>query len=144
MAINRHYNDYAPGSAKGPQPMTPFTDEELDYFEQLILAKKKEAMDEIERLQKYLSQEREESSNDTAYSYHMADAGTDTMHLENVYIMVERQKTLIGYLDRALDRIKNKTYGICRVTGSPISKERLEAIPHTEISVAAKMQEQRR
>ncbi len=144
MAISRHYENNSSGTVRGPQPMTPFTDEELDYFEKLVLAKKQEALDEIERLQKYLAQEREESSNDTAYSFHMADAGTDTMHLENVYIMIERQKTLIGYLDRALGRIKNKTYGICRVTGSPIDKERLEAIPHTEITVAAKLQEQRR
>ncbi|HQG45184.1 MAG TPA: TraR/DksA C4-type zinc finger protein, partial [bacterium] len=68
----------------------------------------------------------------------------DTMALDNVYIQIERLRTLIGYLDRALERIKNKTYGICRVTGTPIPRERLEAIPHTEISVAAKLQENKR
>lgn len=124
--------------------LTPFTDAELAYFEQLILEKKQAAVDEIERLQKYLTPESSEGSNDSAYSYHMADAATDTMHLDNVYIQIERQQTLIGYLNRALERIKNKTYGICRVTGQPIDRERLEAIPHTEISVAAKLQENRR
>ena len=55
--------------------------------------------------------------------------------------MIARQQKYIGYLDRALERIDNKTYGICRVTGEPIAKERLEAVPHTEISIDAKRAE---
>lgn len=132
------------GKQSVAKALTPFSDEELAYFEQLIQEKKQAAVEEIERLQKYLNPESNEGSNDSAYSYHMADAATDTMHLDNVYIQIERQQTLIGYLNRALERIKNKTYGICRVTGQPIDRERLEAIPHTEISVAAKLQENRR
>ena len=55
--------------------------------------------------------------------------------------MIDRQERLITYLDRALERIEQKTYGICRVTGRPIDRERLEAIPHTELSVEGKMLE---
>jgi DnaK suppressor protein len=144
MAINSQHGAVSAMQA-AKKPPTPFNEEELAYFQQLILEKKALALEEIERLQKYLSKESSEgATTDSAYSYHMADAGTDTMHLDNVYIQIERQKTLIGYLDRALERIKNKTYGICRVTGIPISRERLEAIPQTEISVAAKLQENRR
>ncbi len=143
MAINSQHRASVMEQNKS-NPLTPFNDEELNYFHQLILERKAEALEEIERLQKYLSAGSEEGSSDSAYSFHMADAGTDTMHLDNVYIQIERQKSLIGYLDRALERIKNKTYGVCRVTGSPIPRERLEAIPHTEISVEAKLQENRR
>ncbi|HNW60946.1 MAG TPA: TraR/DksA C4-type zinc finger protein [bacterium] len=143
MAINRQQRATAI-MQNMVKPLTPFNEEELEYFQQLILKRKTAALEEIERLEKYLASDTSEGSTDSAYSYHMADAGTDTMHLDNVYIQIERQKTLIGYLDRALERIKNKTYGICRVTGTPIPRERLEAIPHTEISVAAKMQENKR
>jgi len=124
--------------------LTPFTDEELEYFRQLILKKRAEATEEVERLRKQLEDEQDSVDADTAYSFHMADAGTDAMEREKIYLMIDRQQKYIGYLDRALERIENKTYGICRVTGKPISKERLEAIPHTEISVEAKLKEQRR
>lgn len=143
MAINSRHRASVVTQGK-INPNTPFNDEELNYFRQLILERKAAALEEIERLEKYLAAGNEEGSTDSAYSYHMADVGTDTMHLDYVYIQIERQKSLIGYLDRALERIKNKTYGVCRVTGSPIPRERLEAIPHTEISVEAKMQENRR
>jgi RNA polymerase-binding transcription factor DksA len=143
MAINRQHGATAVMHNLA-NPITPFSEEDLNYFKQLIMERRAAAIEEIERLEKYLAPENSEGATDSAYSYHMADAGTDTMHLDNVYIQIERQKTLIGYLDRALERITNKTYGICRVTGTPIPRERLEAIPHTEISVAAKLQENRR
>ena len=57
--------------------------------------------------------------------------------------MLARQKKYIGYLDRALERIDNRTYGVCKVTGNPISRERLEAVPHTEISIEAKRKQKR-
>ncbi len=143
MAVNSRHRASVMTQGK-THPNTPFNDEDLNYFRHLILERKAVAIEEIERLEKYLSAGNEAGSTDSAYSHHMADAGTDTMHLDYVYIQIERQKSLIGYLDRALERVNNKTYGICRVTGSPIPRERLEAIPHTEISVEAKLQENRR
>ena len=86
-----------------------------------------------------LEDAREQAENDTAYSFHMADAGTDAMDREKLYLMVARQQKYIGYLDRALDRIASGSYGVCKVTGNPISKERLESVPHTEISIEAKL-----
>ncbi|WP_228350354.1 TraR/DksA family transcriptional regulator [Rhodocaloribacter litoris] len=123
--------------------ITPFTDEELEYFRQLILKKRQAALEDIERMRAQLADAREQAENDTAYSFHMADAGTDAMEREKLYLMIGRQQKYIGYLDRALERIENKTYGICKVTGKPISKERLEAVPHTEISIAAKLKQKR-
>jgi len=99
-------------------------------------------MDDVEQLRAQLADSREQAENDTAYSFHMADAGTDAMEREKVYLMIARQQKYVGYLDRALERIENKTYGICKVTGKPISKERLIAVPHTEISIEAKLAQQ--
>lgn len=124
-------------------PQTPFTDEELEFFRGIILEKRRSAVEDIERMQLQLKDSREQSENDSAYSFHMADAGTDAMEREKLYLMVARQQKFIGYLDRALDRIQKKSYGVCRVTGNPISRERLEAVPHTEISIAAKRKQKR-
>ncbi len=126
--------------SKEPRRITPFSDEELEFFRQLILKKRAEAVEEIERMRRQL-RDMQESSTDSAYSFHMADAGTDAMEREKLFMMIARQQKFVGYLDRALQRIENKTYGICRVTGKPIAKERLMAVPHTEISIEAKLQE---
>ena len=124
--------------------ITPCSDEELEYFRQLILQKRDEASEEIERWKSYLSNDnREELDSDSGYSFHLADSASVGTDREHAYMMMDRQQKLIGYLDRALERIKNKTYGICRETGKPINKERLEAIPHTEISVEAKLRSKR-
>jgi len=129
---------------KNPEVVTsPFSRSELSYFQNLVENKKKAAQEDVERMRAQLADAREQSENDTAYSFHMADAGTDAMEREKLYLMIARQQKYIGYLDRALDRIDNGTYGICKVTGKPISKERLEAVPHTEISIEAKLQQQK-
>ena len=54
-----------------------------------------------------------------------------------------RKQKYVGYLDRALERIESKTYGICKVTGKSISKERLESVPHTEISIEANLKQKK-
>ena len=120
---------------------TPFYDDELEHFRELILQRRREAKEEIEQMRKQVERAKEQSDDNTAYGIHMADAGTDAMEREKLHLMIARQQKYIGYLDRALERIDNKTYGICRVTGEPIAKERLEAVPHTEISIEAKRQE---
>ncbi len=135
-------NDGAPVQS-GDARKTPFNDEELEYFRDLIEARRTSAHEDIDRMRAQLEDAREQAENDTAYSFHMADAGTDAMEREKLYLMIARQQKYIGYLDRALDRIANKTYGICKVTGKPIAKERLEAVPHTEISIEAKLKQKK-
>ena len=125
------------------EPTTPFSDKELEHFKQLILDKRHNATEDIERMHLQLEDSREQAENDSAYSFHMADAGTDAMEREKLYLMMARQQKFVGYLDRALERIENKTYGVCKVTGKPIAKERLEAVPHTEISIEAKLKQKK-
>lgn len=119
---------------------TPFSDEELEEFRELINKKREDAVADIEMMRAQIEDARENES-DSAYSFHMADAGTDAMEREKLYHMIARQQKFVGYLDRALERIENKTYGICKVTGKPIQKERLMAVPHTEISMEAKLKQ---
>lgn len=118
--------------------ISPFNDEELAYFKDLILRKRTEAVEEIDIMRRQIEEAKEHAEDDTAYSFHMADAGTDAMEREKLYLMIARQQKFIGYLERALQRIEYKTYGVCKVTGNPIPKGRLEAVPHTEISIEAK------
>lgn len=120
---------------------TPFSDDVLSHFRSLILDKRRDALEDVRKMQAQIKDSRERSESDSAYSFHMADAGTDAMEREKLYLMLARQQKYIGYLERALERIDNRTYGICKVTGNPISRERLEAVPHTEISIEAKLKQ---
>ena len=127
-----------------PNPRrTPFSDAELDEFRDLITTKRTRALAEIETMRARLRHARE-SGGDTAFSLHMADAGTDTADREQTHAMIARQQTFVSHLDRALQRIGHKTYGVCRVSGEPIARDRLLAVPHTETSIAAKRDEQKR
>jgi len=119
--------------------VSPYSDEELEYFRDIILKKREEAEKELESLQNSLRDSMENASDESAYSFHMADAGTDAQEREKTYMLFNRTKKFVRYLDDALKRIDNKTYGVCKVTGKKISKGRLEAVPHTQLSIEAKL-----
>ncbi|MEL7833505.1 TraR/DksA family transcriptional regulator [Fodinibius sp. Rm-B-1B1-1] len=119
--------------------VSPYSDEELEYFKEIILKKREEAERELESLQSTLRDSMENASDESAYSFHMADAGTDAQEREKTYMLFNRTKKFIRYLDDALTRIENKTYGVCKVTGKKIAKGRLEAVPHTQLSIEAKL-----
>ncbi|HKJ32555.1 MAG TPA: TraR/DksA C4-type zinc finger protein [Balneolales bacterium] len=118
---------------------SPYSDSELEYFRNIILRKREEADSQMEMLKRQLKETIENESDESVYSFHMADAGTDVMDRERTYILYYRTRQFINYLDAALKRIDNKTYGICKVTGKKIAKERLEAVPHTQLSIEAKL-----
>lgn len=124
---------------KPVERITPYSDEELEYFRDIILKKRAEAEEDLIMLQRTLRESMDNPSDDNAYSFHMADAGTDASEREKNYVLLNRTKKFIKYLDAALERIDNKTYGVCKVTGKKISKGRLEAVPHTQISIEAKL-----
>lgn len=127
--------------AKPEEKLTrsPYNDEELEYFRGIILKKKEEAEKDLEMLSATLKDAIESAGDDTAYSFHMADAGTDAEEREKTYMLVNRTRKFLKYLEEALVRVDNKTYGICKVTGKKIAKGRLEAVPHTQISIEAKL-----
>ncbi len=119
--------------------ISPYNDEELEYFKQIIVKKRDEAEQELTTLQNLLRESMENASDESAYSFHMADAGTDAQEREKTYMLFNRTKKFVRYLDDALKRIENKTYGVCKVTGKKIAKGRLEAVPHTQLSIEAKL-----
>ncbi len=125
--------------SKKSERITPYSDEELEYFKEIIIKKRDEAEQELTTLQNSLRESMENSSDESAYSFHMADAGTDAQEREKTYMLFNRTKKFIRYLDDALQRIENKTYGVCKVTGKKIAKGRLEAVPHTQLSIDAKL-----
>lgn len=119
--------------------VSPYNDEELAYFRGIIEKKLSESEDELNTLQKSLRESMENASDESAYSFHMADAGTDAQEREKTYVLLNRTRKFIKYLNDAMTRIDNKTYGVCKVTGKKIAKGRLEAVPHTQLSIDAKL-----
>jgi DnaK suppressor protein len=111
-----------------------YTRAELEEFRILITEKLELARQEHKELMGSL-QENNLTSSD---SYNMTDFGSDTLEKEQTELFMSRQKKFIGSLERALARIENGTYGRCKETGKLISKDRLRAVPHTELSIEAK------
>ena len=112
---------------------------ELAYYEGLILGKRKEAQEELDYLMKTLEDIRSADDDDTSsIDHHMSDMGSIEESLDLTNRLIERNIKFINELNRALERINNGTYGICRATGVPIEKGRLEFAPHTRYSIAAK------
>ena len=125
--------------SKNEERKSPYSDEELEYFREIIIKKMEDAEEELNALQRTLRESMENASDESAYSYHMADAGTDAQEREKTYMLFNRTRKFVKYLDDALKRIDNKTYGVCKVTGNKIAKGRLEAVPHTQLSIEAKL-----
>ncbi len=114
--------------------------EDLEYFKELLLKKREKVVKNLEYLKSVVldSTTKEASGEHSSYSFHMADQGTDAMEREKAFLFASRDEKYLKQIDEALERIKNGTYGICRVTGKLINRERLEAVPTTTISVEAK------
>ena len=103
------------------------TPEELALFKDILLEKFTAVQDEIRRLQAQVRST--EPSGDTAFSLHMADAGTDAQDKAVATILLLNQQKLLRNVERALERIENGTFGVCPHTGQRISDERLIANP---------------
>jgi len=116
---------------------------DLAYFKDLLLKKREELIKNIEYLRSVTSNStnQEASGDHSAYSFHMADQGTDAMEREKAFLFASRDEKYLKQITAALERIENGTFGICRVTGKDIGRERLEAVPTTTISYEAKVQE---
>ncbi|MFI5219920.1 MAG: TraR/DksA family transcriptional regulator [Bacteroidia bacterium] len=120
-----------------------YTDSELKEFKEIILNKLEDARKELTNLQAAAMNSNEHGTDDTASTFKMLEDGSDTLAKEEAGQLAARQRKFIEQLENALVRIENKSYGICRVTGKLIPKERLRAVPHTTQSIEAKMQQYR-
>src|SRR5258705_583236 len=122
---------------------TRYNDKELEEFRLIILKKIQEANKELENLQAQMNSANDHGTDDTANTFKVLEDGSDTLAKEEAGQLAARQKKFIEQLENALIRIENKTYGICRVTGKLIPKERLRAVPHTTQSIEAKLNQYR-
>ncbi len=125
------------------QEKTRYSDSELDEFRVLINEKLKEANEDYELLKGSLSHSDNHGTDDTGRTFNMMEDGSETLSREEVAQLAARQEKFIENLRSALQRIENKTYGICRVTGKLIAKERLRLVPHATLSIEAKNMQNR-
>lgn len=117
-----------------------YNEEELKEFRDLINRKLDEARSDYDLLKKTLANTDNNGTDDTSPSFKMIEDGSETMSREETAQLAGRQEKFIKHLEDALLRVRNKTYGICRVTGRLISKERLRLVPHATLSIEAKQQ----
>ena len=115
-----------------------YSDSDLLEFKKIILARMERAKEDLELQKKAFRNDSDNGTNDTSPSFKGYDEGSETMSKESNAQLAIRQEKLIRDLKYALIRIENKTYGICRVTGKLISKERLKLVPHATLSIEAK------
>ena len=135
--------DNRPTKLENSPDKTRYSDAELNEFRELIIQKLTDAKVELNNLQAFLNNSNEHGTDDTASSFKMLEDGSDTLAKEEAGQLAARQRKFIEQLENALVRIENKTYGLCRVTGKLIPKERLRAVPHTTQSIEAKVQQYR-
>jgi len=121
---------------------TRYSDEELEEFKALINERLTQARKDLALLQENIASG--DNSDDTAPTFKILEEGAAVLSKEENSALAVRQAKYIKNLENALIRIENKTYGICRVTGKLIPKERLRAVPHATLSVEAKMQQNKK
>ncbi len=120
---------------------TRYSETDLQEFKTLLLDKLRSAKEELSALATSLSSPNANGTDDTAGTYKTLEDGSATLEKEQINQLAARQKKFIEQLEAALVRIENKTYGICRETGKLIPKERLRAVPHTTLSMEAKLKQ---
>lgn len=121
---------------------TPFNKRQLEKFRQILLQKRRELVGEVSDLEEGAL--RGSSGSLSHVSQHMADQGSEVADQSLSLDLAAAERRLIRDIDEALQRIENKTYGICEVTGQPIAIERLEELPWTRYSIVAAREIERR
>ena len=118
---------------------TRYTDTELEEFRQIIEEKLSLAKRDYDQMMRVLMNQDSYDVDDTSPTYKALEEGSSSQTKEELIQMAARQQKFIQGLEAALVRIENKTYGIDRITGKLIPKERLRAVPHATLSVESKM-----
>ncbi|SFW38152.1 TraR/DksA C4-type zinc finger protein [Chitinophaga sancti] len=120
-------------------PIYRYSDADLQEFRDLISKKLEAAKKELVYLQGLITRKDEAGTDDTENKYMSMEDGSGSQEREQLNQMASRQIQFIDHLEKAMIRIENKTYGICRMTGKLIDKARLRAVPHATLSIEAKL-----
>lgn len=115
-----------------------YSDAELQEFKKIIQDKIAKAEKDLALINESFINDQNNGTDDTSPTFKAFEEGTETLSKEQNSILAGRQEKFIRDLKHALIRIENKTYGVCRVTGKLIPKERLMAVPHATLSIEAK------
>ncbi len=121
------------------EPLVRYSDADLNEFRELISKKLEASKKELAYLQGLITRKDDNGNDSDDGRYMTMEDGTLSMEKEQHSQLASRQITFIDHLEKALIRIENKTYGICRVTGKLIDKARLRAVPHATLSLEAKL-----
>ena len=115
-----------------------YSDADLAEFKELILKKISKAQADLDLIKSAYMNDLNNGTDDTSPTFKAFEEGAETLSKEQNAILAGRQEKFLRDLRHALIRIENKTYGVCRVTGKLIPKERLMAVPHATLSIEAK------
>ena len=115
-----------------------YTASELKEFKKIIESKMKTAQEDLSLLRAAYSNDSDNGTDDTSPTFKAFEEGSSTLSKDENMKLAMRQEKFIKNLNNALIRIENSSYGICRVTGKLISKERLKLVPHATLSIEAK------
>lgn len=116
---------------------------ELRKFKERLLKEKERLESELGYVESTMDQSQSEWTSDEQYQNHLADLGTETFMRENDLSLSLNLRDLLAKVNEALARIEDGSYGICRVCGRPIEKERLEALPYTDLCIEDKKNEEK-
>ncbi len=115
-----------------------YSDTDLKEFKELIQQKIEKAEKDLMLIRESFINDQNNGTDDTSPTFKAFEEGAETLRKEQNAILAGRQEKFVRDLKNALIRIENKTYGICRVTGKLIGKDRLRAVPHATLSIEAK------
>jgi len=116
---------------------------ELEHFEKRLLEEREKILSDMKEHEDAAGLTQRDASGDlSAYSFHMADLGTDANEREKRFHFASRDTRLLYHIDRALDRIHDGTYGVCRVCGGDINPGRLDVVPHARLCSGCKEKEE--
>lgn len=118
-----------------------YSDKDLAEFKAIIEEKISQAKTDLELIESTFKNDSNNGTDDTSPTFKAFEEGSETMSKEANVQLAIRQEKFIRDLKNALLRIENKTYGVCRVTGNLIQKERLKLVPHATLSIEAKKQQ---
>ncbi len=142
--------------AKAMENIKGYSKEDLEHFREIILAKRDEIIEQLQNLKEQMLDPTtgEYINENSPYSLHMAEQGTDAMEREKTFLYAQRENKFLGYLEDALKRIDAGTYGICIEcieepqhlceTCPLVPKARLEAVPHSQLCLPIKQRQEKR
>ena len=117
---------------------TIYSKDELEEFNGIIKEKLDTAKEDLQLLLDQISHKDDHGTEDTSPTFKLMDEGSDVLSKEEINQLAGRQQKFVQSLENALIRIENGSYGVCRVTGKLIPKERLRIVPHATLSIEAK------